>query len=44
VDSKASSLYTHVVKESDVLHILEQELGYKGDSSGVLWADEHDEK
>jgi hypothetical protein len=37
-DSKASCSHTHAVKESDVIH----ELGYKGDSSGILWADECD--
>jgi hypothetical protein len=44
VDSEGSCLHTNIIKESDVINMLEEELGHKSDSAGILQADEHYEK
>jgi hypothetical protein len=44
VDSEGSFWHTNIIKESDVINMLEEELGHKSDSSSISQADEHYEK
>jgi hypothetical protein len=44
VDSEGSCVCTNIIKESDVINMLDEELGHKSDSSGISQADEHYEK
>jgi hypothetical protein len=44
VGSEGSFWHTSIIKESDVINMLEEELGHKSDSSSISQADEHYEK
>jgi hypothetical protein len=44
MDSKASCLLMCVLKESDAVHILEDEFSYDSGSSCILGCDGHNEK
>jgi hypothetical protein len=44
VDSVGSCLHTNIIKESEILNMLEEELGHKSDSPGISQADGHREK